>query len=70
MSAEQLVIDLTELQAYEIESHGIRCQFEVQMLENKRDHVHVLVSVDDGRLPYSISPMCQDFTQKKVQQRP
>ena len=53
MSPEQLITEL-------------RYQFEVQMLENESDYVHVDVSVDDGRLPYSISPLGQAFLLKRV----
>jgi hypothetical protein len=51
MSPEQLITELAEVQNYEVESGGKRYQFEVQMLENESDYVHVDVSVDDGRLP-------------------
>jgi hypothetical protein len=66
MSPEQLITELAEVQNYEVESGGKRYQFEVQMLENESDYVHVDVSVDDGRLPYSISPLGQAFLLKRV----
>ena len=51
MTVEQLIARLVEIQNYIIDSDGVNYQFEVQMLENKSDYIHVGVSVDDGRLP-------------------
>jgi hypothetical protein len=65
MSAAQLLTELAEMQNYEIECNSKHYQFEVQMLENKDAYVHVDVAVDDGRLPFSISPLGQSFIRKK-----
>jgi len=64
LSAEQLANDLPEEKNYQIESNGKTYQIEVQLLENKNDYVHVLVSVDDGRFPYS--SLSSGFIQKKA----
>ena len=40
-------------------------QIEVELLENTDAYVHVMVAVDDGRLPYSIKPLTQTFIQQK-----
>jgi hypothetical protein len=68
ISAEQLLNELAEEKNYQVESNGKTYQLEVQLLEDKADYVHVLVSVDDGRLPYSIKPLCHGFIQKKARQ--
>jgi hypothetical protein len=67
MSAAQLLTELAEMQNFEIECNGKHFQFEVQIVENTDEYVHASVSVDDGRLPFSISPLCQGFIRKKEQ---
>ena len=70
MSTAQLITALAEMQNYEIECNGKRFQFEVQMLENKDEYIHVDVAVDDGRLPFSISPLGQSFVRKRNNPEP
>ena len=65
MSAAQLLAELEAMQNYEIECHGKHHQFEVKIIENKDEYVHVDVAVDDGRLPFSISPLGRSFIRKK-----
>jgi hypothetical protein len=69
MTAEQLLNELAEERNYPVESGGKTYRVEVQLLEDRADYVHVLVSVDDGRLRYSIKPLCRGFIQKKAWQR-
>jgi hypothetical protein len=66
MPTEQLIAELVDVNAYEVEADSKRYQFEVQILENKSEYIHVSVAVDDGRLPFSIMPLSQSFIQKKV----
>lgn len=66
MSASLLIAELVEIHNYELEAEGKRYQFEVEMLENTDEYVHVSVSVDDGRFPFSISPLSHFFTKNKA----
>jgi hypothetical protein len=66
MSCEQLMSDLHELQAYEVEFESQQYQVEVELLENTETYLHVMVSVDDGSLPASISPSTHSFIRQKA----
>ena len=61
LSYDQLVSDLRDLQAYEVEVDWKTYQVEVEILEHADNYVHVMVAVDDGRLPVSISPSTHTF---------
>ena len=66
MSAEQLIAELSrEEQNYRIKAGQTEYQFEVMLLENTETYVHVSVSVDDLRLPYSIHPLSNSFIVQK-----
>jgi hypothetical protein len=65
MSSEQLVSELRDLQAYEVELDSKTFQVEVELLENTDEYVHVIVSVDDGSLPASIFPSSDTFIRQK-----
>jgi hypothetical protein len=67
MSSVELIAELRELQAYPVEDGNQTYQFEAELLENTDAYVHVMVAVDDGRLPYSISPLTRTFIQQKVE---
>lgn len=64
-SPEQLIAELADLQNYCVESDGNEYQFEVQILENTDDYIFVAISVDDGRLPYSIHPIGKSVKKNK-----
>ena len=64
MSYEQLIAELHDTRAYEVESN--RYQVEVWLLEKTVDYVHVAVSVDDGTLPASLVPLTRSFIQRKI----
>ena len=66
MSSEQLIAELRELQAYQVEDGNQKYQIEVELLENTDAYVHVMVAADDGRLPFSISPLTQTFIRQKT----
>jgi len=66
MSCDQLVSELRNLQAYEVEFDSKNYQVEVQILENVDKHVRVLVAVDDGSLPASLSPVTHIFVCQKL----
>ena len=65
LSSGRLSAELNEVQAYEVEFEHRRYQVEVQLLENTEDYVHVMVAVDDGTLPASITPLTQTFIRNK-----
>jgi hypothetical protein len=61
----ELVADLADEQAYEVEVGGRQYQVEVQLLENTKKYVHVAVSVDDGSVPASFRPLSSSFLREK-----
>jgi hypothetical protein len=65
MPWEQLVTELREVRAYQVELDSKPYQVEVQLLENTVDYVHVSVSVDDGSLLQSIFPLTHSFIKQK-----
>jgi hypothetical protein len=65
LSCEQLASELQHLQAYEVEIDSKKYQVEVELLENTEEYIHVVVAVDDGRLPASISPLIHSFISRK-----
>ena len=67
MSWEQLVAELRDLRAYEVELDSKEYQVEVEILENNAEYIHVVVSVDDGSLPASLSPLTHSFIRAKPQ---
>jgi hypothetical protein len=64
-SRAELVGELAEERAYEVEFGGKQYQVEVQILENTRRYVHVAVSVDDGSVPASFRPLSSSFIREK-----
>ena len=67
MAGEQLIAELHDLQAYEVELNSKKYQVEVELLENTDKYVRVTVAVDDGNLPVSISPLTHTFICSKPQ---
>ena len=65
MSCAQLVSELREVQSYEVELDSKQYQVEVELLEDTEQYVHVMVAVDDGSLPSSISPLTHSFICEK-----
>jgi hypothetical protein len=65
MSCDQLISKLRDLVAYEVELDPVKYQLEVELLENTDEYVHVMVAVDDGSLPASISPLTHTFVRPK-----
>jgi hypothetical protein len=61
VSCDELVSKLQDLQAYEVEVDSKKYQVEVELLENTDTYVHVMVAVDDGSLPASVSPSTSTF---------
>jgi hypothetical protein len=65
-SCEELVSALMDEQVYEVEFESKQYQVEVCLLENTDQYIHVCVSVDDGSLPASLSPLSFSFLRRKV----
>lgn len=67
MSWSQLVSELRDgLQAYQFEFESKQYNVEVELLENTEQYLHVVVAVDDGSLPASISPLCHSLIRHKT----
>src|SRR5262245_45001342 len=66
MSFGQLVSELHEVQGYEVEFESKQYQVEVELLENTEKYIHVMVAVDDGSLPASLSPLTHSFICQKT----
>ena len=67
IACERLISELHDLQAYEVELDSKKYQVEVELLENTDQYIHVMVAVDDGSLPASISPLIHSFICSKPQ---
>jgi len=66
MSCDQLVSELPDgLEAYQIEFKSKQHNVEVEILENTDKYLHIVVAVDDGSLPASISPLCHSWIRHK-----
>lgn len=65
MSCEELISKLDDVQCYEVEFDSKTYQVEVELLENTETYLHVMVGVDDGSLPASISPLTATFRRDK-----
>lgn len=57
----RLVRELPDVVAYQRGAGPEFHQFEVQMIECKPEYVHILVSIDDGSLLKSFSPLSHSF---------
>jgi hypothetical protein len=62
MSSGELLSKLHDVQSYEVERDSKKYQVEVELLEDTDTYVHVMVAIDDGLLPASISPVTATFT--------
>jgi hypothetical protein len=63
---EQLVFELSEVRAYEVELDSKTYAVEVELIENTAKYLHVMVAVDDGSLPASLSPLTETFVREKL----
>jgi hypothetical protein len=61
----ELVAQLREVQAYEVERECKQYQVEVELIEDTANYVHVAVSVDDGSVPKGILPLTHSFIRQK-----
>ena len=67
LSAEELVAQLGDHQAYEVTLDGKPYQVEVELLDDTPEFVQVMVAVDDGSLPASIVPVTEIIIRAKGQ---
>jgi hypothetical protein len=65
MSCEDLLSKLRGVQAFEIVVNSKTYQVEVELLENTDRFLQVMVAVDDGSMPASISPVTKTFIRNK-----
>jgi hypothetical protein len=65
-SVEELIQELAEVQAYQIEFESREMQAEVEILEDTPQYLHVYVAVDDGVLPLAIRPQATTFIRRKT----
>lgn len=66
LSADQLLTELVDSpHVYEVKFESDNYQVEVELLEDTPEFVHVIIAVDDGSLPASISPVSASFLTKK-----
>jgi hypothetical protein len=67
MSHEQITSKLPERnECYDVEFQTKKYQVEVDILEDTRDYLHVMISVDDGSLPASLKPVSCSFICQKA----
>jgi len=66
MSYGQLISKLQDLHSYEVKLDPKKYQVEVELLENTENYLNVMVSVDDGSLPASLSPLTLTFIRQKI----
>jgi tRNA U54 and U55 pseudouridine synthase Pus10 len=66
MSVGQLVSELRDTRVYEVQLDSKKYQVEVELLENTERYINVMVSVDDGSLPASLSPLTHTFIREKA----
>jgi hypothetical protein len=65
LTAEDLVMQLASGREYEVKRNSKTYQVEAQILEDTPRYVHVMVSVDDGVLPDSLSPVSESFIRER-----
>ena len=70
LSYEDLMDALPDLECYTVERGSKTYQVEVQLLKETETFAQVSVSVDDGSLPASISPLCHSWIRHKEHLQP
>lgn len=65
MPCDQIICELRDTRAYQVEANAEQFQVEVELVENTTEYLHVVVSVDDGSFPYSIVPATSSFITRK-----
>jgi hypothetical protein len=65
MTCKELIGELSKTCAYRIQLGSKEYQVEIELVEDTKDYVHVIISVDDGTLPRSILPLTHGFIKQK-----
>lgn len=63
---QDILRELHEAKAYEIESSARRFCVEVELLQNTDTQLQVMIAVDDGSLPASLVPATEIFVLPKL----
>lgn len=63
-SCDELIAELSDVQAYTVIVDSKQYQVEIQIIENTNEYIHVALGVDDGSLPWSIHPESKTFIRK------
>jgi hypothetical protein len=67
MSDARLVSELLDdHQEYQVEFESEQYNVEVELIENSAQYLHVVIAVDDGTLPGSMSPLCNSIIRWRV----
>jgi hypothetical protein len=64
-SCAELIADLRDVRAYQVELDGKKYTIEVQLFEDTHKYVHVCVAIDDGSIPASFRPLSESFIREK-----
>ncbi len=64
-SSTELISELRDVEAYDVDFEGKNYQVEVELLENTEEYVHVCLAVDDGSIPASFRPLSESFIRQK-----
>ncbi len=62
---DRLQAQLAATEVYEVADGPQRYQVEIDVLENTKEYVHVMLSLDDGSLPLSLVPVIDSFITNK-----
>ena len=61
-SFTKLIEELADVAAYQRGGKSDFHQFEVQMIEQEAEYLHILVSVDDGSFRKFVAPLTRGFS--------
>jgi hypothetical protein len=65
MPYDELICVLRDQHAYEVEFDSKKYQVEIEILKSVGQSVQVMIAVDDGSLPASLSPATRVFTRNR-----
>ena len=62
---DDVLAELRNRGVYEVVAEAQRYQVEVELLEDTPEYLSLSIAVDDGTLPASILPECENFIVRK-----
>ena len=65
MPYDELICCLRDQHVYEVEFNSKKYQVEIEILNSTGQSVQVMMAVDDGSLPASLSPATEVFTRSR-----